>query len=56
MRKNAKRQLGERRKMGRRGDWILRSVSNGEKDELGVGKAGKGWVDEQGTKFLKEAG
>lgn len=55
-RKNAKRQSGKRRKMGRRCDWILRFVNNGEKDEFGAGEAGKSWVDEHGTKFLKEAG
>ncbi|CAG8620838.1 4193_t:CDS:10 [Ambispora gerdemannii] len=47
---------GERRKMGRRIDWILRSISNGDRDEFGAGEAGKSWVDKNGTKFLKEAG
>lgn len=42
--------------MGRRGDWILRSITNGDKQEFGAGEAGKSWVDENGTKFLKEAG
>lgn len=55
-RKNAKRKSGERRKMGRRGDWILRSVTNGDKHEFGAGEAGNVWTDDHGTKFLKEAG
>ncbi|CAI2192918.1 706_t:CDS:2, partial [Funneliformis geosporum] len=55
-RKNSKRKSGERRKMGHRGDWILRSVSNGVKDEFGAGEAGKIWVDKNGTKILKEKG
>ncbi|CAG8625303.1 6697_t:CDS:2, partial [Paraglomus occultum] len=55
-RKNIKRLSGERRKMGRRIDWILRSISNGDRDEFGAGEAGKSWVDKNGTKFLKEAG
>ncbi|RUS34368.1 hypothetical protein BC938DRAFT_480968 [Jimgerdemannia flammicorona] len=42
--------------LGRRGDWILRSVGNGERDEYGAGEAGKQWADQFGTKFLKEAG
>lgn len=45
-----------RRKLGRRGDWILRSVGNGDLDEYGVGEATKVWVDRFGTKFLKEVG
>jgi hypothetical protein len=40
--------------MGRRGDWILRRVSNGVKDEFGAGEAGKSWTDKNGTKVLKE--
>ncbi|CAG8713074.1 5760_t:CDS:2, partial [Ambispora leptoticha] len=55
-RKNAKRLSGERQKMGRRVDWVLRSVINGDKDEFGAGKAGKSWTDESGMKFLKKAG
>ncbi|GES85767.1 C2H2-type zinc finger transcription factor [Rhizophagus clarus] len=54
--KKAKRKPGERRKIGRRGDWILRAVGNGEKDEFGAGEAGKDWVDEYGTKYLREIG
>ncbi|CAG8670334.1 12556_t:CDS:10, partial [Funneliformis caledonium] len=54
--KKAKRKLGERRKIGRRGDWILRAVSNGNKDEFGAGEAGKCWLDEYETKYLREGG
>ncbi|CAG8698833.1 1897_t:CDS:2, partial [Dentiscutata erythropus] len=32
------------------------SESNGDKDEFGAGEAGKSWMDEFETKFLKEAG
>ncbi|CAG8606628.1 2026_t:CDS:2 [Funneliformis caledonium] len=42
--------------MGCRGDWILRSNTNGDKQEFGIGKAGKNWVDENRTKFLKKTG
>ncbi|RGB37265.1 hypothetical protein C1646_57421 [Rhizophagus diaphanus] len=52
----AKRKPGERRKIGRRGDWILRAVGNSKKDEFGAGEAGKDWVDEYGTKYLREIG
>ncbi|CAG8832454.1 25690_t:CDS:10, partial [Gigaspora margarita] len=55
-RKNMKRKSEERRKMGRRGDWIVRSVTNGDKHEFGAGEAGSVWTDDHGTKFLKEAG
>ncbi|GBB99867.1 hypothetical protein RclHR1_03660014 [Rhizophagus clarus] len=55
-RKNSKRQSGERRKIGRKGDWILRSISNGIKDEFGAGEAGKSWIDKNGTKVLEEKG
>ncbi|CAJ0644359.1 2103_t:CDS:10 [Entrophospora sp. SA101] len=55
-RKNIKRLSGERRKMGCRIDWILRSISNGDRDEFGAGEAGKSWVDKNVTKFLKETG
>lgn len=41
--------------MGRRGDWIVRSVTNGDKHEFGAGEAGNVWSDDHGTKFLKEA-
>ncbi|GBC08988.1 hypothetical protein RclHR1_08520014 [Rhizophagus clarus] len=54
--KKAKRKPGERRKIGRRGDWILRAVGNGNKDEFGAGEAGKDWTDKYGTKYLKEIG
>ncbi|PKC07283.1 hypothetical protein RhiirA5_418396 [Rhizophagus irregularis] len=54
--KQAKRKPGERRRIGRRGDWILRAVGNGNKDEFGVGEAGKDWTDIYGTKYLKEIG
>ena len=54
--KKAKRKPGERRKIGRRGDWILRTIGNGNKDEFGAGEAGKDWTDEYGTKYLKEIG
>ena len=37
-------------------DWILRAVSNGNKDEFGPGKAGKDLVDKYGTKYLKGIG
>lgn len=43
-----------RRKMGRRGDFILRWNGKGDRDEYGIGEAGKLWTDEHGTKFLKE--
>ena len=39
--KNIKRLSGEWQKMGRRIDWILRSISNGDRDEFGAGEAGK---------------
>ncbi|RIB09309.1 hypothetical protein C2G38_2146622 [Gigaspora rosea] len=55
-RKNMKRKSEERRKIGRRGDWIVRSVTNGDKHEFGAGEAGSVWTDDHGTKFLKEAG
>ncbi|RIA86827.1 hypothetical protein C1645_828657 [Glomus cerebriforme] len=56
-RKNAERKTTEeRRKMGRRGGWILRSITNGDKQEFGAGEAGKHWVDKNGTKLLKEVG
>ncbi|CAG8528390.1 11916_t:CDS:10 [Acaulospora morrowiae] len=55
-RKNAKRKFSERRKIGHRSDWILRSITNGDKLEFGAGEAGKVWTDDHGTKFLKEAG
>nr|CAG8666822.1 10528_t:CDS:2 [Entrophospora candida] len=42
--------------MGCRIDWILRSISNGDRDEFGAGEVGKSWVDKNGTKFLKETG
>ncbi|CAB5360736.1 unnamed protein product [Rhizophagus irregularis] len=54
--KKAKRKSEERRKIGRRGDWILRAVGNGKKDEFGAGEAGKDWVDEYGTKYIREIG
>jgi len=54
-RKNEHRQIGERRKIGRRGDWILRSTGNNDKCEYGAGEAGRLWVDSYGTKFLQEA-
>ncbi|PKK76475.1 hypothetical protein RhiirC2_772491 [Rhizophagus irregularis] len=54
--KKTKRKLGERRKIGRRGDWIIRAVGNGNKDEFGAGEAGKDWIDKYGTKYLKEIG
>ncbi|RIA87204.1 hypothetical protein C1645_740297 [Glomus cerebriforme] len=55
-RKNKKRRSEERRKIGHRGDWILRAVGNGKKDEFGAGEAGKDWVDEYGTKYIRETG
>ncbi|RIA85518.1 hypothetical protein C1645_741508 [Glomus cerebriforme] len=42
--------------MGCRGDWILRSIINDNKQEFGTREVGKSWVDENGMKFLKEAG
>ncbi|CAG8707300.1 11203_t:CDS:2, partial [Funneliformis mosseae] len=54
-RKNMKRKSEKRRKMGRRGDWIVRSVTNGDKHEFGAGEAGNVWTDDHRTKFL-EAG
>ncbi|RUS22742.1 hypothetical protein BC937DRAFT_87486 [Endogone sp. FLAS-F59071] len=55
-RKNEHRQMGEKRKIGRRGDWILRSTGNNDKCEYGAGEASRLWVDNYGTKFLREAG
>ncbi|CAG8771886.1 8992_t:CDS:2, partial [Acaulospora morrowiae] len=37
--KKTKRKLGDRRKTGRRGDWILRTVGNGSRNEFGAGEA-----------------
>ncbi|CAI2193680.1 13345_t:CDS:10 [Funneliformis geosporum] len=54
--KKTKRKSGNRRKIGRRGDWILRAVGNGDKNEFGAGEAGKSWVDQYGTKYLREGG
>ncbi|CAG8691326.1 964_t:CDS:2, partial [Ambispora leptoticha] len=56
IRKNKNRKLGTYRRMGHRGDWILRSTGKGDNDEFGAGEAGKNWKDKYGTKFLKEAG
>ncbi|CAG8694677.1 27711_t:CDS:2, partial [Dentiscutata erythropus] len=56
LRKNRNRKTGTRRRMGRRGDWILRSNGKGDNDEFGVGEAGHSWKDKYGTKFLKESG
>ncbi|KAG9296779.1 hypothetical protein G9A89_002176 [Geosiphon pyriformis] len=53
-RKNRKRVVTQRRKMGRRGDWILRLTGNGDRDEYGIGEVGKCWLDRFGTKFLGE--
>ncbi|CAG8541030.1 12439_t:CDS:10 [Ambispora gerdemannii] len=39
--KKVKRKSGERRKIGRRGDWILRAIGNGNKDEFGAGETGR---------------
>ncbi|CAJ0767527.1 947_t:CDS:2 [Entrophospora sp. SA101] len=55
-RKNKKRKLGERRKLGCRNDFIIRSINNGNKDEFGAGEVGKDWTDEFGAKFMQEAG
>nr|CAG8653771.1 11414_t:CDS:2 [Entrophospora candida] len=54
VRKNFDRQLGSRRKMGYRTDWILRSIGKGEKNEFAAGEAGKFWSDKKGTKYIKE--
>ena len=51
-----KRKLEDRRKIGRRGDWILRTVGNGDKNEFGAGEAGNSWVDKYGTKYFREIG
>ena len=40
--------------MGCRGDWVLRSITNGDKDEFGMGEVGKKWETKYGTKTLKE--
>ncbi|CAH1768601.1 4734_t:CDS:2 [Entrophospora sp. SA101] len=54
-RKNAHRtDTNTWRKFGHRGDWILRRIGNGERDEYGIGEAGKLWFDDHGMKFLKE--
>jgi hypothetical protein len=54
--KNANRVTSDRRKVGCRGDWILRTVGKGNRDEYGAGEAGKQWMDKFGTKFMKESG
>ncbi|RUP46190.1 hypothetical protein BC936DRAFT_147238 [Jimgerdemannia flammicorona] len=56
LRKNGHRKSNDRRKVGHRGDWVLRSVGNGDRDEFGVGEAAKQWTDNFSTKFMKEAG
>ncbi|RUS35394.1 hypothetical protein BC938DRAFT_470670 [Jimgerdemannia flammicorona] len=55
LRKNGHRKSNDRRNVGHRGDWVLRSVGNGDRDEFGVGEAAKEWTDNFGTKFM-EAG
>ncbi|RIA96714.1 hypothetical protein C1645_358445 [Glomus cerebriforme] len=54
-RKNAQRIMPERRKMGHRGDLIIRKVGNGKNDEYGIGEGGKLWIDNHESKFLKES-
>ncbi|CAG8678847.1 6373_t:CDS:2, partial [Funneliformis caledonium] len=54
-RKNMKRKSEERRKMGRRGDWIVRFITNSDKHEFEASEAGNVWTDDHETKFL-EAG
>ncbi|CAG8754318.1 26524_t:CDS:2, partial [Gigaspora margarita] len=56
IRKNINRKMGTNRRMGRRGDWILRSTGKSDNDEFGVGEAGHSWKDKYSTKFLKESG
>ncbi|RUS32801.1 hypothetical protein BC938DRAFT_474232 [Jimgerdemannia flammicorona] len=56
LRKNGHRKSNDRRKVGHRGDWVLRSVGNGDRDEFGVGEVAKQWTDNFSTKFMKEAG
>jgi len=46
--------MTQKRKMGRRGDWILRLTGNGVLDKYCVGEVGKCWVDRFGTKCLRE--
>lgn len=52
-RKNKGRIPTKRRKIGRRGDWILRKNGNGDHIEFGIGESGNIGEDEFGTKFLK---
>jgi hypothetical protein len=47
--------MPERRKIGHRGDYIIRKVGNGENYEYGIGEAGKLWIDNHEYKFLKES-
>ncbi|CAG8532244.1 26124_t:CDS:10 [Gigaspora margarita] len=54
-RKNAQRIMPERRQMDHRGDFIIRKVGDGENDEYGIGEAGKLWIDNHESKFLKES-
>ncbi|CAG8714941.1 7185_t:CDS:10, partial [Funneliformis mosseae] len=35
---------------------VVRAVSNGNKDKFGAGEAGKCWLDEYETKYLREGG
>ncbi|CAG8564981.1 21166_t:CDS:10, partial [Racocetra persica] len=55
IRKNKNRMMGTNRRMGRRGDWILRLTGKGDNNEFGGGEAGHSWKDKYGTKFLKES-
>ncbi|KAF0344299.1 hypothetical protein F8M41_015948 [Gigaspora margarita] len=54
-RKNAQRIMPERRQMGHRSDFTIRKVGSRENDEYGIGEAGKLWIDDHESKFLKES-
>ncbi|CAG8701917.1 9102_t:CDS:10 [Funneliformis caledonium] len=54
-RKNIGKKPSDRKKLGRRGDWILRSVGNKDNDEFGAGEAGRKFIDEYDTKILTES-
>lgn len=47
--------LTERRKVGRRGDLIIRSVGNGRKVEFGAAEVGKPFDGEHASKWLYES-
>lgn len=54
-RKNIKRKPSDRKKLSRRGDWILRAIGNKDNDVFGAGEAGKKFSDEFDMKILTES-